>query len=182
MYSSLAFEPTWPIDSLSLIPLVAGLAVRSAIEDLAGVSVGLAWPNDLMLSGGKVGGILVESGEGLVVVGCGVNLEWQSPMEGAVALDAVTLAPVSGLDLAVAWADRFLARLDHEPVDWGIDEYRAACSTAGRAVTYAGGPGFAVGISDDGSLLVETATGTIAVHSGEVRLHDAATLPLNWRD
>jgi len=182
MYSSFAFRSEWPIEALSLIPLVAGLAVRSALEELAGVSVGLRWPNDLMLGGGKLGGLLVESSGGRVVIGCGVNLEWASPLEGAVALDASSAAVVDRVDLAAAWADRFLTRVDRLPDEWGVDEYRAACVTIGRPVAYAGGSGEAVGIADDGSLLVDSGSGIVSIHSGEVRLHDTATLPGDRRD
>ena len=182
MFSSLAFEPTWPIDRWSLIPLAAGLAVRSAIDDLAGVDAGLRWPNDLMIGDAKLGGILAESDERAVVIGCGVNLEWASPMTGAVALDAATTRSVTGADLAVAWADRFLDRMARSSDDWGLDEYRSACRTIGRAVSYPRGSGVAVGVGDDGSLLVETSVGVVNVHSGEVRLHDAATLPTDRRD
>jgi biotin-(acetyl-CoA carboxylase) ligase len=66
--------------------------------------------------------------------------------------------------------------------DWGIDDYRRACVTIGRWVSYTGGSGIAVAVSDEGSLLVETTDGVVAVHSGEVRLHDRATLPPDWRD
>lgn len=182
MYSSFAFHPACSPESLSLIPLVAGLAVRDAIADLAGVEATLRWPNDLMLGPGKLGGIIVEAGDGPVVVGSGVNLAWASPMEGAIALDAATNVVVSGSDLARAWVDRFLDRMGRFPAVWGADEYRAACDTIGRSVAYAGGAGRAVGIADDGSLLVETATGVVPVRSGEVRLHDVTTLPTNRRD
>ncbi len=182
MYSSLAFHPACPTESLSLIPLVAGLAVREAIGDLAGVRVALRWPNDLMLDAGKVGGIIVEAGDGPVVVGVGVNIAWVSPMEGATALDAATDLSVPCGDLARGWVERFLDRMERFPDEWGSAEYRRACDTIGRAVAYAGGAGRAVGISDDGSLLVETPNGVVAVRSGEVRLHDVTSLPTNRRD
>jgi BirA family biotin operon repressor/biotin-[acetyl-CoA-carboxylase] ligase len=181
MYSSFAFEPGAPVGDRNLIPLVAGLAVRSAIEDLIGIDVELRWPNDLMLGNAKVGGIIVESSGGTVVVGCGVNFEWTTPMEGAAALGTAT-DDVSSLDLANAWVDRFLSRIDRGPDAWGLDEYRAVCGTIGRHVSYAGGSGLAVGIADDGSLLVEAPAGIVAVRSGEVRLHGSATLRPNRRD
>jgi len=181
MYSSFVFEPGGSVGDQGLIPLVAGLAVRSAIDDLTGIDVELRWPNDLMLGDAKVGGIISESSGGVVVVGCGVNLEWTTPMEGAVALGAAAAGGVSGLDLARAWIDRFLSRIDRGSDARGLDEYRALCGTIGRHVSYAGGSGLAVGIADDGSLLIETPTGTVGVRSGEVRLHDAATLPPNYR-
>ena len=126
---------------------------------------------------GKIGGLLAESGDGLVVVGCGINLTWDDPMNGAAALFAPGSDVVPARDLAIAWVDRFLELMARPPDAWGVDEYRRACVTIGRPVSYASGSGTAIGISDDGALLVETADGVVAVNSGEVRLHDPATLP-----
>lgn len=177
MFASLALEPLWPVESRSLIPLVAGLAARSAIEDLSGVTVGLRWPNDLMVGEKKAGGLLAESFGDVVVVGCGVNLAWREPMEGATALSDHGARSVDAIGLARTWADHLLERLSLHPDDWGLDEYRQSCVTVGRFVTYRGGSGTAIGVSDEGSLLVDTGEEVVAVTSGEVRVNDPATLP-----
>jgi BirA family biotin operon repressor/biotin-[acetyl-CoA-carboxylase] ligase len=182
VFASLAFEPAWPVEAWSLIPLAAGLAARSAVGALTGVTVGLRWPNDLMAGDGKVGGLLAESGDGTVVVGCGINLLWATPIAGADALFQNDPEPRAASELATGWADRFLDHMTRRPDDWGIDEYRRACVTIGRSVSYATGSGIAVAVSDEGSLLVETSDGVIAVHSGEVRLRDRATLPTDRRN
>ncbi len=182
MFASLAFEPAWPIASWSLIPLTAGLAARSAIGAVSGITTDLRWPNDLMIGEGKIGGLLVESGDGVVVVGCGVNLAWTAPIVGGDAVYGTDPGPEVGAELAAEWADRFLDRMARHPGDWGLDEYREACITTGRSVSYAGGTGIAAAVFDDGSLLVETADGVISVNSGEVRLHDRSTLPPDRRN
>jgi len=177
LFSSFAFSPRWPASAWSRIPLVAGLAVREAIEARCGITVGLRWPNDLVTEDGKIGGLLVESGNGLVVVGCGINMMWDDPMNGAAALLSPGARVVPARDLAVAWVDRFLELMARPSNEWGVDEYRRACVTIGRWVSYPSGSGAATGISDDGALLVETSDGMVAVTSGEVRFHDPATLP-----
>ena len=179
MFSSLSFEPAWPIDAWGRLSLVAGLAVRDAVSALYGIVVGLRWPNDLVLDAGKTGGILAEASDGRIVVGCGINLMWSDPMPGAAALVDDEAAAGQPLDLATAWVDRFLARESRPPDDWGIEDYRKACVTIGRRVSYAAGTGTAVSIDDDGALIVETATGRVTVTSGEVRLHVPATLPID---
>ena len=181
LFSSLGFATAWPAHAWSRISLVAGLAVRDAIEERCGITVGLRWPNDLVTEDGKVGGLLVESGNGVVVVGCGVNMMWDNPMDGAAALFAPRVVVVPARDLAVAWVDRFLELMTRPPNAWGVDEYRRACVTLGHRVSYAAGSGTAVGISGDGALLVETDGGIVVVDSGEVRLHDPATLPQDRR-
>jgi BirA family biotin operon repressor/biotin-[acetyl-CoA-carboxylase] ligase len=181
MFTSLAFEPAWPIEAWSQIPLAAGMAARSAISGLTSISVGLRWPNDLVIGDGKVGGLLAESGDGVVVVGCGINVLWTTPIEGGAALYEADPGPEIERDLATTWADRLLDLMAIRSDGWGIDEYRDACVTVGRSVSYAAGSGTAVGVSGEGALLVETADGVIAVNSGEVRLHDRATLPTDSR-
>jgi len=177
MFSSLAFEPAWPVDAWGRIPLAAGLAVKEAISASFGIDVGLRWPNDLVLEAGKIGGILAESSEGRVVVGCGINLVWHDPVPAAAALHDDEGSAGQPLALATSWADRFLERMSRSPDDWGIDEYRRACVTVGRPVSYAAGAGTALSISEDGALIVQTPTGRVSVTSGEVRMHDPATLP-----
>jgi BirA family biotin operon repressor/biotin-[acetyl-CoA-carboxylase] ligase len=181
LFSSLAFNPSWPTPTWGPIPLVAGLAARDAIEEQCGVTIGLRWPNDLVTEKGKIGGLLVESRSGIVVVGCGINLAWHNPLTGAAALFGRDSDVVSPRDLAVAWVDRFLEVMARSPEAWGVDEYRRACVTVGRRVLYPSGSGTAIGISDGGALLVETEDGMVAVGSGEVRLHDPATLPNDRR-
>lgn len=181
MFASLAFEPAWPIEAWSLIPLAAGSAARSAIGVFSGVTVGLRWPNDLVVGDGKIGGLLAESGDGIVVIGCGINLLWEEPISGGTALYETDPGPAIAAQLAVEWADRLLDSMALQSADWDVDEYREACVTIGRSVSYAAGTGIAVGVSGEGSLLVETATGVISVHSGEVRLHDRVTLPRDSR-
>jgi BirA family biotin operon repressor/biotin-[acetyl-CoA-carboxylase] ligase len=179
LFSSFAFNPAWPPAAWGRIPLVAGLAVRAAIEELVGITVALRWPNDLVTEHGKIGGLLAESADGIVVIGCGVNLAWGDPVEGAAALCSPGTGRVPARDLAVAWVDRFVEFMARSPNAWGADDYRRACVTVGRRVSYPSGSGTAVGISDGGALLVETEGGTVAIGSGEVRLHDPATL---WKD
>lgn len=77
LYLSVLVEP--PADSLTLLPLAAGVAVARAVRRVAGVPVQLRWPNDLDWEGRKVAGVLAEVGfrrdsPRLAVVGFGLNL------------------------------------------------------------------------------------------------------------
>lgn len=176
LFSSLAFNPTWPIRAWGRIPLVAGLAVRDAIDAQCAITVELRWPNDLVVEDGKIGGLLSEAADGVVVVGCGINMVWGAPMTGAAALFDPESTTVEARDLAFAWVERFLERMSRSPDAWGVDEYRRACITVGHHVSYPSGTGTAIGISNEGALLVETSDGVVAIDSGEVRLHDPTTL------
>jgi len=180
MYASVAFAPAWDAGHWGLIPLVAGLAARSAVAEVAGVALRLRWPNDLVTgNGAKVGGILAESGDGTVVVGCGINLAWADPVPGAIALDRMTATAADAGVLARTWVDALLDGIEREPGDWGRESYAEACATLGRSVSYERGTGVAVGVGVDGALLVDTGDAIVPIHSGEVRLHHVATLPGN---
>ena len=163
---SLAWEPDWDPASWPRIPLTAALAAR----DVLGDRVGLSWPNDLVVAGAKVGGILVESDGAVVTAGLGVNLWWPDPLPGAAALHASDPGGEAAGRLAAGWASSLLARVASAPDEWGHGEYVAASVTVGHEVTWEpDGEGRAVGIGHDGSLLVETAAGHTALNAGEVR-------------
>ena len=79
--ASLVLHPTEAPESVALRSFVAALALRDALADASGRSDGLSlkWPNDVLLNGGKVAGILLESiGSGAqvdhLIIGFGVNL------------------------------------------------------------------------------------------------------------
>ncbi len=77
IYLSVILRP--PHSSISLLPLVAGLAVADAVFDSIGLRVRLRWPNDLIWGKKKLGGILCESGfsgnkANYAILGIGLNL------------------------------------------------------------------------------------------------------------
>ncbi len=119
LHASLILTPGCPLQTCAQLSLVAGLAALDAVRaltDAADGSLGLAlkWPNDLILEGGKLGGILLESNTAakdglLVVIGTGLNLAFHpepGEIDGARATDLSehgwTIAPRDAL-AALAW-------------------------------------------------------------------------------
>lgn len=155
------FDPT---TSHSLTQLAAVAAARTA-EQLVGITPELKWPNDLLLNGCKLAGILAQSAttgsDRYVVVGMGLNLGWAP--DGAAKLDSVT--PHAFLPVWLAEIARLME------IDC-FDEYRHRLSTLGQMVRVelASGPieGYAVDVQRDGSLLVRTALEEITVLTGDV--------------
>jgi BirA family biotin operon repressor/biotin-[acetyl-CoA-carboxylase] ligase len=146
--------------------LAVGLAVRSAVATVAAVDLSLKWPNDLEFDDGKVGGILVERDNERTVVGCGLNLWWPEPPAGVSALFDYDPGPDVGAWISEGWAEGLLASQGR----WDRDEYKRACSTLGKALTWdPDGLGRAVDVDLDGGLVVSTATGVTTLRSGEVR-------------
>ena len=78
---SVLLRPQAPAARLGWLPLLAGVAVATALREATGVTAVLKWPNDLLAGGAKLGGILAEaapaSGTGgtAVVVGIGINVD-----------------------------------------------------------------------------------------------------------
>jgi BirA family biotin operon repressor/biotin-[acetyl-CoA-carboxylase] ligase len=73
-YCSLILRTTRSPAEIPQLSLVAGLATAETIRNLAGVSPSIRWPNDVLIDGLKVAGILVEARNNAVVVGIGVNV------------------------------------------------------------------------------------------------------------
>lgn len=175
---SVLVRPSWTHEQLSWLPLVAGVAMRSAI---AGVlperQVGLKWPNDVQVGGLKISGILAELLPGMtgVVIGAGLNLTLTKedlPIEAATSL-LLEGADVSADEILSAYLKE-LAKLT-ESFDGVPDRVRAACSTIGlpvRAIlpTEEEILGTAVGIDETGRLLIQTSATEhlFAVSAGDV--------------
>jgi BirA family biotin operon repressor/biotin-[acetyl-CoA-carboxylase] ligase len=173
-----------PPARLPPIALAVGLAVRDAVAAAApGANVTIKWPNDVLVDGRKIAGILVEaitagSRVEAVVVGVGINVhtrEW--PPDIADRATSVTLVSRTPPDRAALLAD-VLAALDrdlHVVVARGLGLLRARLEAAdalrGRAVrSDAGERGVASGIDDDGRLLVRRDDGVLA-HWGAGEVH-----------
>jgi BirA family transcriptional regulator, biotin operon repressor / biotin---[acetyl-CoA-carboxylase] ligase len=164
-----------------LIPLLAGVAMTEAIERVAHLEVRCKWPNDLMLDGAKVGGILVESsvGEGaalFAVVGVGVNLEPPSHVAGAAGLGDVE--PVALLSEFLRRFHRGYAGL---PADV-VERWSAVSATLGREVEATRVDasrirGRAIAVDERGALVIETTEGSVTVASGEVEHLGSAEEP-----
>lgn len=98
------------------LSFVAALAVRDAAAEVAGdAALGLKWPNDVLLDGGKLSGILLEMVRGHIVVGIGVNLAKAPKVEGrktAALADVTTPPPLE------TFADRLAAAFDRRLAAW----------------------------------------------------------------
>jgi len=176
LLASWLLRPTLEPERLPLLSLVAGLAAARAASAAGGVEVRLKWPNDLLLDGRKLGGILSESdGRGAVVVGLGVNVR-QDVFPDDIRETATSLAAGGGRTPARAWLlaatlSGFGARME-EPQN-ALDDYRAMCDTLGRAVRVERNDaptleGEAVGITDTGALVLETSSGPAVIAAGDV--------------
>ena len=165
---SLLLRPALPLSALSLLPLLAGLALFEAV----GLG-GLKWPNDLLAPDGrKLAGVLLEAkaeGEEVAyaLLGVGVNVAWAP--EGAASLQE--FGPYSRREVLLAFLRRLEALLPLlEDPEALLARYRQASYTLGRRVRVETPKGVVEGVAQeilpDGSLLV----GGVRVGAGEVAL------------
>jgi BirA family biotin operon repressor/biotin-[acetyl-CoA-carboxylase] ligase len=174
-----------PPSRLPPIALAAGLAVRDAVAAAAPeASPGIKWPNDVLVDGKKLAGVLVEaitagSRVQAVVIGVGINVHVRDfPDEIAARATSVALVSSRPPDRASLLAD-VLAGLDrdlHIVVGRGLGLLRARLEEADalrghRVRSDDGDEGIASGIDDDGRLLVRRDDGVLTRWSaGEVHL------------
>jgi BirA family biotin operon repressor/biotin-[acetyl-CoA-carboxylase] ligase len=152
-----------------LVTEAAALAAGEACGTVGGFAPELKWPNDLLVGGRKLAGILAEAAADFVVVGLGLNVHGAPP--GAAWADAAAGHRVDRTGLLAAWLDA-LDRHLRDP-DGVITAYRSACSTLGQLVAVEGLGGRLEGraerVDDDGRLVVRTQDGkAVAVSSGDV--------------
>lgn len=163
------------------IPLLAGLAMAEAVaEQLPGENVALKWPNDVLVGGGKICGILAEAMPGdAVIVGAGVNTAMDAAQAPVPTATSFAMHGVSSDDdRLVASYLRRLASLvaalrGTDAVSAGIHtQVSSRCVTIGkdvRVVMPAGDMiGRATALAPDGRLVVATANGEQIVGAGDV--------------
>lgn len=175
------------IGRVHLLTMAAALALRAAIEQVAGVRAGLKWPNDLVVDDRKLAGLLAETelsagGElGAVVIGVGCNVEWgdfpPELVEGATACNLEAGRPVDRAQILDVFLAELAGRLDD--LDAVPDAYRDALATLGRRVRVDLGArrieGTATDIDASGRLIVTTDRGgpEIVAVGDVVHLRDA---------
>lgn len=197
---SLTFSLLWRFQcgaaGLSGLSLVVGLALVRALHELGLTEVQLKWPNDLLVNHQsqwhKLGGILIElqgdmEGPSAAVIGIGLNLEVEpgmrlnidQPVSGLNALNGQSLDP----NLLLGHCLSQLAVHLNQFAEHGFAYFQPAWThyhafhqqavnlhlANGQVV-----PGQVLGVAEEGSLVVETATGQQRFNAGEISVRSAA--------
>ena len=186
LYFSLLLKPTFAPEQASMLTLLMAQAVAEAIDDVCGCDCRIKWPNDIVLNGKKVCGILTEMKPGAngiqhVIVGVGVNVN-QTAFAGEGLLYAGSLRGELGIEVnRDKLLDGILERFNGlyeafcqsgslKPMQ---EAYEAKLANLGKEVKVLDPKseyqGIALGINDKGELLVQKADGTVEeVYAGEV--------------
>lgn len=189
LYTSILLRPKLPAGQVPLLTLVAGLAVAEGIENVAGLAPLLKWPNDLLVDGKKVAGILtetasVESRVSYVAVGIGINVGHEAQdLPGEFRATATSVRLASGREVP---RGEVAAEIYHGLDRW-YEEFSAgrleailACgrersAILGSAVDVLAGDerwsGLALDLDADGALLVRKDNGSLRrVVAGDVSI------------
>ncbi len=172
---SVLLRPALRAEEVHVVTMGAALALVDAVRAVAGVDAALKWPNDLVVGGRKLAGLLAEadlSAAGAVravVVGVGCNVTWADYPEEleqvATACDREAGRPVERDALLAVFLDRFATRLD--ALDAVAADYRARLGTLGWAVRVEFADHAVEGIATDvdplGRLVVRGDDGTVTV-------------------
>ena len=185
--ASYVTRPSGPPDSLALRSFVAALALHEALITVTGrpEAFALKWPNDVLLHGGKLAGILLESlgpqgaQPGHLVIGIGINLR-HAPLPDAGAAPPVSLMGETGTDIAPEAVLDILApafaRWEGQLVTYGFAPIRAAwlarAARLGQPITARTVAdtfeGIFEGIDEGGALILRGAQGVQRIAAADV--------------
>jgi BirA family biotin operon repressor/biotin-[acetyl-CoA-carboxylase] ligase len=176
---SVCLRPPAGVRLHALSPATA-LAVGDVVHDIVAARCTLKWPNDVLVDGAKICGILIELDEmgdrqAAAVVGIGLNVNAAPPLASATCLAACTGAPLAREPLLIrllAALERYVCAAEGTP-DAVIRQWRDRLDTLGRQVrvhsTTGMVEGVAVDVDAEGALLVRAHDGTTSlVHAGDI--------------
>ncbi|MDU0478845.1 biotin--[acetyl-CoA-carboxylase] ligase [Staphylococcus chromogenes] len=178
--SILIRPPASAVDKLGTMPLITGLALIDALGP--DYPVALKWPNDVLLGGRKLCGILAEAASlgpsPAIVIGLGLNAsltEEELPVPHAISLEMYSGQPVDRTELVIKVLDSLKSRLGQWMNDTAglMDDYRAVCSSIGQEVrVILPGDnellGTCVGVADTGLLRVSSGGQIHELAAGDV--------------
>lgn len=189
--ANIYFSMLWRFDSglsgLDGLSLVVGLAVLEALKLMGAEGLELKWPNDLLCRGRKLAGILLEisgdpNGECQVVIGIGINVRLHQVQLDAITQPATDLCNVMGRSVdknqVVGELIKYLVSYLDQFETLGFPPFRERWQTydayAGKAICLMTGvreiTGIAVGVNDQGALLLKRDGKIQPFSGGEVSL------------
>lgn len=186
IYMSLALKPAFLPDKASMVTLVMALSVTKAIRKITAAAAMIKWPNDIVVNGKKVCGILAEMNMdkneiASVVIGVGINVNGrefpEEIKETATSLFIETAGEISRAQLIVEILKQFETEyekfLAKEDLSLLLAEYNSFLINRDKKVKILDPKkeweGTAKGINEKGELLVEADQGQLVeVYAGEV--------------
>jgi BirA family transcriptional regulator, biotin operon repressor / biotin---[acetyl-CoA-carboxylase] ligase len=179
LYASVLLRIAAPPSRAAELSFVAALAVAETLDRFLGddLRAELKWPNDVLVRGAKIAGILLEQAHAMVVVGIGINVQ-RAPLDAHYPVThlaaGVAAAPKPGAVLHV-----LLQSLAHRLADWRDNgfvqtrsDWLARAHPLGTPIRISIGDrwitGQFAGLAHDGGLIVQTADGPVRIVAGDV--------------
>ena len=185
LWMSFILRPALLPEKCAGITLVVALALISALREITGLDIGIKWPNDLVVNGRKLSGILTEMvSKGMevdyIIVGVGVNLTTMDFPEDikdtATSLLKEGIVDIDKMKILKAFSNYFEKYFEQysKTGDFSLlkEDYEEYLVNCGREVRVMGSAeeirGIATGINNDGELLLNVGDNTITIRAGEV--------------
>ena len=185
LYMSVGRRPSLSPEQCMPVTALAGLAVSRAVDAVCSAGSMVKWPNDVLIEGKKICGILTEavhSSQGFyIIIGMGTNLKNRLPEELSKAgsiLDITGAAP-EPMELAseiLKNLDEILEEFEKKGTAGLMEAYSDRCVNIGREVSASAGNehvcGIVEGVDGEGALLVRKEGKLVRVMSGEATLRN----------
>ncbi|PYM75397.1 MAG: biotin--[acetyl-CoA-carboxylase] ligase [Candidatus Rokuibacteriota bacterium] len=180
LLASILVRSGLPQALLATLSPTTAVATAEALRRVAPLEPRLKWPNDVLVGGRKIAGILLESravasSEPVLVIGVGINLgQREFPPELAGRATSVALETGHAVDRETMLAalleefDAWRARLEGEGFGPVRERWKSLSDTIGRHVTVDGVSGTATDLDGDGALLIDVGDGVRRVIAGEI--------------
>ena len=180
LLASILVRSGLPQALLATLSPTTAVATAEALRRVAPLEPRLKWPNDVLVGGRKIAGILLESravasSEPVLVIGIGINLgQREFPPELAGRATSVALETGHAADRETMLAalleefDAWRARLEGEGFGPVRERWKSLSDTIGRHVTVDGVSGTATDLDGDGALLIDVGDGVRRVIAGEI--------------
>jgi len=188
LWLSVVLHPSIPTARITLLPFAAAIAVCEAIREATKLDARLKWPNDIMISGKKVAGILLDiSAEAeqvnYAVIGVGLNANVDSSAISSHLENSKITSIKDELGreisrlvltrLLLQKLEQYCSELERDAPGI-LRKWKQRSDMLGRKVSVAQGGktihGIAADLNDDGSLLIKKEDGEISITSGDVQV------------
>jgi BirA family transcriptional regulator, biotin operon repressor / biotin---[acetyl-CoA-carboxylase] ligase len=172
LYFTLVLRPAIPPVLSPRVNFAVSLLLARTLRDICGVDARVKWPNDILVDGLKICGMLseMEAAEDQVAfinVGIGINLNNEPPpdLPTATSIKALCGKRFSRKAFLAAFLDRLETRIHQQDLSHVIEEWKSCSATLGQQVRIVSRhditEGRAVDVDPNGALIVETADGTL---------------------
>jgi BirA family biotin operon repressor/biotin-[acetyl-CoA-carboxylase] ligase len=172
LYFTVVLRPRIPVLWSSRVSFLSSLTLASILRESYGVDAGLKWPNDILVQGRKLCGLLAEmESEGeqvnFINVGIGLNVNNDPPavQPPAVSLKALLGRTVPRREILSGFLDELERRIEAEPWETVIADWKARSVTLNRPVRIVTAKGdyngVAVDVDENGGLLLQQPGGSL---------------------